>query len=101
MSDAIVLYAEFTALPGEAETVERLIGEYSEVVRREPGNQAFDVYRRQDDADRFFVFEVYRDQAAFDAHLGGAAGRDFNPRLQASIVEPQSVLTLLSPVSRA
>ena len=100
MSDEIVLYAEFTARAGQAETVGRLIGEYAEVVRREPGNQVFDVYRREDDGDRFFVFEVYRDQNAFDAHRGGAAGRDFNAQLEPLIVEPQSVLSMLSAVSR-
>jgi autoinducer 2-degrading protein len=34
----------------------------------EPGNLRFDVLRQGDDPDRFVLYEVYRDQAAADAH---------------------------------
>ena len=100
MSEQVALYAEFTAVPGAADTVEGLIGEYAEVVRAEPGNQVFEVYRRREDDHRFVVFEVYRDEAAFEEHLGGEAGGAFNARLQPLIVEPHSVLSFLTPVRR-
>ena len=102
MSDEhVALYAEFTALPGESDAVEALITEYAATVRAEPGNRAFDVYRRAEDADRFVVFELYRNRAAFDEHLGAEAGRAFNAELMPRIVEPQSVLSFLTPVGRS
>lgn len=102
MSDEhVALYAEFTALPGASDEVEALITEYAATVRAEPGNRVFDVYRRAEDADRFVVFEVYRDRVAFDEHLGADAGRLFNAALLPRIVEPQSVLSFLTPVGRS
>ena len=98
-SDRVVLYAEFTAAPGSADDVEALIQGYAQIVRSEPGNVVFDVYRRAEAPERFFVFEVYRDRAAFDDHLGGEAGRAFNVKLTPKIVEPQSALSFLTPIA--
>ncbi|WP_223587322.1 putative quinol monooxygenase [Microbacterium sp. OVT16B] len=97
----VVLSAEFTALPAAADEVDALIQEYAQTVRAEPGNERFEVYRRAEDPDRFVVFEVYRDREAFDAHLGAEAGRAFNAALVPRIVEPQSVLSFLTPIGRS
>ena len=35
---------------------------------REPGNRRFDFLRSQRDPNRFFLYEVFVDQAAADAH---------------------------------
>lgn len=91
----VTLYAEFTARPGTADDVERLILDYAETVRAEPGNVVFDVYRRVEEPDRFFVFEIYRDRTAFEAHLGAEAGRAFNVVLSDLILEPASDLSFL------
>lgn len=101
MTDAVTLYAEFTARHGRAEEVESLIGSYAGHVRAEPGNVLFDVYRRAEEPDRFVVLEIYRDQEAFDAHLGAEAGRAFNDALLPLIVEPGSRLSFLRPAGRA
>lgn len=102
MSDSrVVLSAEFTALPAAADEVDALIQEYAATVRAEPGNERFEVYRRAEDPDRFVVFEVYRDGEAFDAHLTAEAGRAFNAALVPRIVEPQSVLSFLTPTGRS
>jgi quinol monooxygenase YgiN len=102
MSDSrVVLSAEFTALPAAADEVDALIQEYAATVRAEPGNERFEVYRRAEDPDRFVVFEVYRDREAFDAHLTAEAGRAFNAALVPRIVEPQSILSFLTPTGRS
>ena len=52
------------------------VSEFLEVVRYdaeqsekvEPGCLRFDVIQDRDDANRFYLYEVYRDQAAFEAH---------------------------------
>ena len=36
--------------------------------RREPGNLRFDVLRREDDPNRFFLYEVYREKEHFLSH---------------------------------
>lgn len=37
-------------------------------VRDEPGCVRFDVLQDQDDPDRYYFYEVYKDEAAFKAH---------------------------------
>ena len=37
-------------------------------VAKEEGNFQFNVVQDSEDPDRFFLYEVYRDQAALDAH---------------------------------
>jgi (4S)-4-hydroxy-5-phosphonooxypentane-2,3-dione isomerase len=36
--------------------------------RGEPGNVRFDVLQENDDASRFFLYEVYREESDFQAH---------------------------------
>jgi quinol monooxygenase YgiN len=95
MTDPTILHATFTARPGQAEEVARLLRDFADVVRQEEGNVVFDATRLVDDTDRFFVYEVYRDEAAFQAHLAALAGRPFNAALGSLIVEPSSQLTFL------
>ncbi|MEV4688977.1 putative quinol monooxygenase [Microbacterium sp. LWH3-1.2] len=96
--EPIVLYAEFTARPGARTEVEGLIRGYAEAVRQEPGNVVFDVYTRAEGEDRFVVFEVYRGQAAFDAHIGADKGAAFNDVLGPLIVGGASELSFLRPI---
>ncbi|MGC5172200.1 putative quinol monooxygenase [Microbacterium sp. DT81.1] len=99
--ERVVLYAEFTARSGEAEEVQRLLKAFTTAVRGEPGNLAFEPYRRVDDPDRFFVFEIYRDRAAFEAHLSADHGRPFNSALEPLIREDASQLSFLTPIPAA
>ncbi|MFZ1382324.1 MAG: putative quinol monooxygenase [Scrofimicrobium sp.] len=94
-----VLYAEFTAKPGSAEKVLELVEGLALNVRREPGNVAFDPYRESEDGSRFFIFEAYQDEAAFQAHLGMPYGKPFNDALADLIEEPQSQLTFLNLIA--
>ena len=98
MNDAVALYAEFTAIPGAAAEVEALILGYAEVVRAEPGNVVFEVFRRVESPETFVVFETYRDRDGFAAHLEAEPGRVFNAKLTPLIVEPHSSLSFLIPV---
>ncbi len=93
-----VLYAEFTAKPGHEETVAQMIADLGVLVRQEPGNVEFVPYRREDDSARFFVYEIYRDENAFQAHISADYGAVFNEKLAPLIIEPHSQLTWLDPV---
>ncbi|GAA1518743.1 quinol monooxygenase YgiN [Agromyces terreus] len=103
------LIAEFTALPGHEEEVERLLLGLAADVRREPGCLGFEPHRvvappaTVDVAagpapvgSRFIVTEEYRDAEAFAAHLSAPYGAVFNAALVPLIVEDGSVLTFLS-----
>ncbi|MET0437284.1 MAG: putative quinol monooxygenase [Devosia sp.] len=94
----VSLIAEFTARPGEADNVATLLAGLATDVRREPGNVAFDCFQRLEDEAKFVVYEIYRDKAAFAAHISADYGAVFNAKLQELIVEPNSVLTFLSPL---
>lgn len=102
MSDTheVVLYAEFTAKEGAADEVEELLRGFAQTVQAEPGNLTFDVYRRADSPMQFYVFEIYRDRAAFEEHVAAESGREFNDALGRLIVEAGSELTFLHPAAR-
>ncbi|MEU9916238.1 antibiotic biosynthesis monooxygenase family protein [Streptomyces sp. NPDC051001] len=93
------LLAEFTAREGAQDEVSRLLLEYVEKVREEEGNIAFDVYTKAAAPRAFWIFEVYRDEDAFQAHLKAPYGGPFNAALVPLIEEDASVLTFLDPVN--
>lgn len=98
-AENVCLIAEFTADVGQSERVQELIADYAKVVRDEPGNIAFDPYTHRDSPEKFIVHEIYTDVEAFQAHLGGSAGAIFNRALRPLILEPESVVTFLSPAA--
>ena len=93
------LFAEFTAREGAQAEVAGLLGEYARKVREEDGNLAFDVYTKASSPHAFWIFEVYRDEEAFQAHLKAPYGAPFNAALAPLIEEDASVLTFLDPLS--
>ncbi|MFF1294679.1 MULTISPECIES: putative quinol monooxygenase [unclassified Streptomyces] len=93
------LLAEFTAREGAQDEVSRLLLEYAKKVREEEGNNAFDVYTKAAAPRAFWIFEVYRDEDAFQAHLKAPYGGPFNAALAPLIEEDASVLTFLDPVT--
>ncbi|WP_022892254.1 putative quinol monooxygenase [Agromyces subbeticus] len=118
MSGARVeLIAEFTAIAGREEEVERLLLALTAEVRRESGCLDFTPHRVAPAPTgrafmaaaaaaagpapvgaRFVVTEAYRDAAAFAEHLAAPYGADFNAALGPLIVERGSVLTFLTPL---
>ncbi|MET9759904.1 antibiotic biosynthesis monooxygenase family protein [Streptomyces sp. NPDC006372] len=94
------LLAEFTAREGAEDEVARLIRDYALKVREEEGNLAFDVYTKTADPRAYWIFEVYRDEDAFRAHLNAPYGTPFNAALIPLIEEDASVLTFLEDFDR-
>ncbi|MGV9275502.1 putative quinol monooxygenase [Streptomyces griseosporeus] len=92
------LLAEFTAREGAEDEVARLILDYAQKVRQEDGNLAFDVYTKASNPRAYWIFEAYRDEDAFQAHLKAPYGGPFNTALAPLIEEEASVLTFLDPV---
>ena len=56
----------------------------------EPGCRRFDVLVPEGEQDRIFLYEIYDDRAAFDAHLKTAHFDHFN-RMSAELVTSKEV----------
>ncbi|UVJ39104.1 putative quinol monooxygenase [Arthrobacter sp. CJ23] len=93
------LYAEFTVKHGSEARVAEMMAELTGHVRREPGNVMFLPYTRETNPREYFVFEVYRDEPAFQEHISAEYGRTFNAELADHIEGDGSVLTWLQPLA--
>jgi quinol monooxygenase YgiN len=69
---AFVLTAQWTAREGEQERVAGLLQELAGPSRDEPGCRFYQPCRDPDDPRVFLVFEIYDDDAAFQAHGASA-----------------------------
>jgi len=92
------LYAEFTVKPGNEDRVAEMMRELTVLVRQEPGNEIFAPYTEEANPNRYFVFEVYADEGAFQAHISAVYGARFNAELAELIEGDASELTWLRPV---
>lgn len=64
-----VLVVDFEVKDGTAEQAIALVSENARnSVENEPGCLQFDVMQAADNPNRILLFEVYKDQAAFEAH---------------------------------
>ena len=63
------MIAILDARPGLEDTFRAKIAELVRAVRREAGCVTFTAYEARDTPGRFYLYEVYTDAAAFDAHL--------------------------------
>jgi len=91
------LYAEFTAIEGTEALVASLVAGLTELVRAEPGNLAFVPYTLESNPRHWFVYEVYEDEAAFQAHITAPYGAVFNAELATLVEGGGSRLTWLVP----
>ena len=74
-----VVTVTFLAVPDRAEDFLTAMRENARAsVEREPGCLRFDVCTSPDDAARVFLYEIYTDRAAFDAHLAAPHYLEFN-----------------------
>jgi quinol monooxygenase YgiN len=71
------MIAILDAKPGLAAEFRSRIVELAGAVRREPGCVTFTAYEARDTPGRFYLYEVYADAAAFDAHLNTQHVRRF------------------------
>lgn len=96
MSDSRkILIAELTARAGCEADVCNILAEYAVHVRAEPGNQVFECYQTEGNSQRFLVYEIYTDEASFQAHLSDPMNAMINERL-ADVTEGGSSLTFLN-----
>jgi quinol monooxygenase YgiN len=97
-----VVTVRFLIKAGHEESFLRRVGRQAqESLDREPGCRQFDVCVRDGAAGRVFLYEVYTDSAAFDAHLRAAHFLAFDADTRGWIDEKIAETWTLAPASRA
>jgi quinol monooxygenase YgiN len=96
-----VLLARFTVDADGAAQVRDLMLDYATTVRAEPGNLLFAPTVLADDPHTYFVYEEYRDDEAFAAHLASEHCGRFNAAIAPWVQGGASTLIDLDPVEVA
>jgi quinol monooxygenase YgiN len=69
MADGLTVVAKIRAAKGKGDALAALLTEQTAAVRKaEPGCLAYRLHRSAKDPELFLFYEVYRDEAALDAH---------------------------------
>jgi len=63
-----VLAVTWLARPGEEERITQILRTMVESTNREPGCVQYEANRSDENPLRFFLYEVYRDEAALEEH---------------------------------
>src|ERR1700684_4199626 len=81
----MVRYIEIT--PGSETQGAALVKKLADASRKEAGAMRFEVAQRTAPANQFVTFEVWKDQAALDAHMG-ASHKQFLDAVQSVLIAP-------------
>lgn len=70
----VALNVEIECIPGSRDDVLRALAAHrARCLEEEPGTLQFEVMVPSDDPGRIYLFELYRDDEALQAHVGGAS----------------------------
>lgn len=64
----LVVTAFWEANPSEVDAVAGIVRKFLPQAQREPGVLAFQIHQSLSEPQKFFFYEVFRDEAAFAAH---------------------------------
>ncbi len=88
----LAIIVEFRLQPGTRSEFRRLIAKNARIsAQTEPGCRRFDVLEPNDHPDRVWLYEIYNDEAAFEAHMGSAHFAEFDAK-SASLIIDKSVI---------
>ena len=68
MNDGLVVTAFWEARPGEVANVVEILRKFLPQAQREPGVKAFQIHQSLSEPEKFFFYEVFRDEAACAEH---------------------------------
>jgi quinol monooxygenase YgiN len=66
---AYVVAAHWRAKDGAEDRLAEIIEELTPLSRAEPGNRYYQAQRSVEDSRHFFLYEIYADEAAYQAHM--------------------------------
>jgi len=90
----VYLFASITPKPEHVADVEALMLDMVVQTRKEPGNVRYDLLRRADGAPGFYLYEIYLDEAAVQAHRESAHFIAYRAKIGAWVTEPPEVKIL-------
>ncbi len=64
----VTVLAIYRAVPGAAQTVAGVLAQHAVVSEQEPGCRQFLAHQALDDPARFFLYETYDSEEAFEEH---------------------------------
>lgn len=96
MSDKVAVIARITARSEAADEVEAALRTLVDAASAEEGTVEY-ILNREGDSGSFWFYELYADQAAFDAHGQNPALREAFGRFGGHLAEPPE-LHVLTPV---
>jgi (4S)-4-hydroxy-5-phosphonooxypentane-2,3-dione isomerase len=88
----VALVARFKAKEGKADELIAAFRPLLAQADKEPGTLLYALHRSSDDADLFWVCELYTDQDAFAAHSGSDAMAAATPALAELIADPELII---------
>ena len=68
LKDGLIVTAFWEAKPSEADAVAAIVREYLPQAQREPWVHAVQIHRSITEPEKFFFYEVFRDEAGFASH---------------------------------
>lgn len=86
------LFAELEAKPTQGKELESILKGLVEPTRQEPGCIHYAVHRDQASDVRFLVYEVYRDEAACQAHLNSSHIKAALGRFETLLASPPRLI---------
>ncbi len=90
LSCMYVVTVEFRIVPGQMDSFLPKMRENARTsLDQEAGCQVFDVCRDPADPDVVFLYEVYDDEAAFQAHLASSHFKTFDAAVAALVADKQ------------
>jgi len=84
-NEKVIMLIEAKIQPQHRAEIVDAVAQYVPLVRAEPGVEAFYVAKRKDDPNTLVFYEVYKSQAAQDAHLQ----QDFTKKFLATLKSAQ------------
>jgi quinol monooxygenase YgiN len=68
LKDGLIVTAFWEAKLDEVDAVQAIVRQFLPQAQREPGVQAFQIHQSTTEPQKFFFYEVFKDEAAFAQH---------------------------------
>jgi len=78
----ICLTVHITVKAGREQETADMFRSYVKLVQTESGSMRFDVHQSRKDPRKFMLYELYRDDAALNAHRSTPHFLDYSPKIQ-------------------
>lgn len=87
----IVVIAPLRTLPGKGPELEKLFKEIIPLVKQEKGTLEYAIYKKEDDPDKFIIYEKYVDKDAITYHLNTPYFQELGKKLAPLIGAPADI----------